>query len=155
MKLLFAAQNGQSSYPWFKDKLVKSPLIDLAYCVLGTGGGPKTLLGGHWASGEGLVHLRHETLDCPTFITSWVAGPLFCPAPPSCWFDPYAHDRPTRSRLPASLNVSGETAVWSNRANPDTGSRDNSDQAVARPGSPALGQSLTGPKLWQHETASW
>ena len=94
MKLLFAAQNGRSSYPWLKDELVKSPLIDLAYCVLSTGGGPKTLLGGHWASGEGLVHLRHETLDCPTFITSWVAGPLFCPAPPSCWFDPYTRTRP-------------------------------------------------------------
>ena len=151
---MFAAQNGQSSYSWLKDKLVKSPLIDLAYCVLSTGGGPKTLLGGHWASGEGLVHPRHETLDCPTFITSWVAGPLFCPAPPPAGLIHTHTTAPPAPNSPASLNVSGETAVWSNSANPDTGSRDNSDQAVARPGSPALGQSLTGPKLWQHETAS-
>ena len=52
------------------------------------------------------------------------------------------HSHPTCSQL-ASLDSSGWTAVWSNLANPDTG---------ARPGSPALGQSLRGPKLWPHET---
>ena len=67
--------------------------VIVAYCMIGTGGSPKTLLCGHWASKEGLGCLRHQTVDCPSSVTSWVAGPPILassiPPPPTQWFDPY------------------------------------------------------------------